>query len=173
VEPTPTPTAAGATACEIVPRRGFGTVYTQHPTVSQRLGCPTAGETILVQSAEQNFERGYMFWDGDSRRVFVFLTANNTWRSYPDTWVEGSPPAEVLTPPAGLYQPVRGFGKVWLEQPEVRNALGWATNQERLISGAVWQPYEDGGMIWTDARLIRALYNSGNWEIFQDTFTEP
>jgi hypothetical protein len=171
--PTATPTPGVAAGCLIAPRRGFGKVYTDNAAVARRLGCPTAPEATLVQAAEQSFERGYMFWDGDTRRIYVFFGANNTWRYYPDTWAEGVPPAAVLTPPAGLYQPVRGFGKVWLEQTGVREALGWATNQERLITSAVQQPYEGGAMLWTEARIIRVLYNSGAWELYYDTFTDP
>ena len=33
-------------------------------------------------------------------------------------------------PPAGLYQPVRGFGLVWREETGVRDRLGWALGEE-------------------------------------------
>ena len=171
--PTATPTpAAAASGCEIAPRRGFGQVY-NNTTVARRLGCPTGAEATLVYAAEQSFERGYMFWNGDTKRVYVFFSSNNTWQQYLDTWVEGAPPPEVLTPTVGLYQPVRGFGKVWYEQPGLRDALGWATNQEHEVTNAVWQSYAGGLMIWTPARIIRVLYNNGGWELYYDTFTDP
>jgi hypothetical protein len=34
-------------------------------------------------------------------------------------------------PPPGLYQPIRGFGKLWRTHPEVRDRLGWATAPEQ------------------------------------------
>ncbi|MFN2189329.1 MAG: hypothetical protein ACK2T3_11230, partial [Candidatus Promineifilaceae bacterium] len=30
----------------------------------------------------------------------------------------------------GMYQPVRGFGKLWREHPEVQERLGWALSRE-------------------------------------------
>jgi len=32
---------------------------------------------------------------------------------------------------AGLFQPVRGFGKVWREDADLRARLGWATAPEQ------------------------------------------
>ena len=34
-------------------------------------------------------------------------------------------------PPAGLLQPIRGFGKIWRETSGVRDKLGWATVPEQ------------------------------------------
>ena len=39
------------------------------------------------------------------------------------------------TPPAGLFEPTLGFGKVWREKPDVRAALGWATAEETPGAG--------------------------------------
>jgi hypothetical protein len=143
-----------------------------HAALRQTLGCPSAPEAGFGVAAEQNFEHGYMFWNGDVKRIYVFSATTNTWRSYADAWVEGTPPATLLTPPAGTYQPVRGFGKVWLDYPEVRQALGWATGQERGVQAA-WQAFAHGAMLWTDSRLIRVLYDSGSWELYYDTYTGP
>jgi hypothetical protein len=50
---------------------------------------------------------------------------------YADDWNEGDPEDDpTLTPPDGLYQPVRGFGLVWRTYSEVRDRLGWAVDQE-------------------------------------------
>ena len=40
-------------------------------------------------------------------------------------------------PPPGYYQPVRGFGLVWREQPNVRDRLGWALAPEAGFETAV------------------------------------
>jgi hypothetical protein len=172
--PTPATTPSAVAGCPNLPRRGFGQVYNSesHAALRQTLGCPSAPEAGFASAAEQNFEHGYMFWNGDTKRIYVFSTTTNTWRSYADTWTEGTPPATLLTPPAGTYQPVRGFGKIWLDNPEVRQALGWATGQERSIQAA-WQAFAHGAMLWTDSRLIRVLYDSGGWELYYDTYTGP
>jgi hypothetical protein len=171
---TPAATSSVVAGCPITPLHGFGQVYNDpgHAALRQTLGCPTVAESAFTYAAEQNFEHGYMFWDGDGKKVYVFSTTASTWRSYADTWVDGEPPPVVLTPPSGYYQPVRGFGKVWVDYPEVRAMLGWATGQERG-GAAAWQPFAHGAMLWTDSHIIRVLYATGGWELYYDTYTGP
>jgi hypothetical protein len=57
-----------------------------------------------------------------------------------------------LTPPPGRYEPQRGFGKVWRDFPEVREALGWATLPEAAHIATV-QPFYSAvdahtGLVW-------------------------
>jgi hypothetical protein len=56
------------------------------------------------------------------------------WLIFVDDWQEGADPESdlSLTPPEGLSQPVRGFGKVWRVRltDQQRTALGWATGDE-------------------------------------------
>lgn len=60
------------------------------------------------------------------------------WRIFTDNWQEGDPVNDpLLTPPAGLYQPVRGFGLVWREEIGVRERLGWALSPEMAFDTAV------------------------------------
>jgi hypothetical protein len=94
--------------------------------------CPTA--PIISQAAEQHFERGVMIWIGEMNRIYV-LYADDVyspkWEVFIDEWDESQPDRDPeLTPPDGLYQPVRGFGLVWRQNPRVRERLGWATDQE-------------------------------------------
>ena len=35
-----------------------------------------------------------------------------------------------IVPPDGRFQPIRGFGKLWRERPDVRDRLGWALGVE-------------------------------------------
>ncbi|MCS7283267.1 MAG: NBR1-Ig-like domain-containing protein [Anaerolineae bacterium] len=89
-------------------------------------------------AAEQPFERGFMIWLqevclGDQTRseIIVFRNDGRYW-AYRDTFVEGEPESDpTLVPPPGLYQPIRGFGKLWRTHPSVREALGWATAPEQ------------------------------------------
>jgi hypothetical protein len=54
------------------------------------------------------------------------------WEWYPDTWsADQSESDPGIVPPEGLVQPVRGFGKVWRENPEVRERLGWGLAPEQ------------------------------------------
>jgi hypothetical protein len=94
--------------------------------------CP--GAPLVSQAAEQHFERGIMIWIEDKDRIYILYDDGATpkWESYTDTWDESQPDHDPgLTSPDGLYQPVRGFGLVWRQNPRVRERLGWAVGQEQ------------------------------------------
>lgn len=120
-----------------------------------RLRCPVpwffspapyvcASDPILSNAAEQRFEHGTMIWVEDTiwvewkDRIFVLYDDDQPspkWETFTDEWYEGEPDHDpALTPPDGLYQPVRGFGLVWRECPNVRDRLGWAVDQETCFS---------------------------------------
>lgn len=90
--------------------------------------CPQ-GPAATVQAAYQPFEGGFMLWRADNSQIMVFYN-NAQVRRYSDTWTGGEVTVPE-TPPAGLFQPVRGFGNLWATMPEVRNPLGWATALEQ------------------------------------------
>ncbi|MGD2079328.1 MAG: hypothetical protein PVH18_13170, partial [Chloroflexota bacterium] len=91
--------------------------------------CP-AGEAIASPAAEQPFEGGVMIWLEATGSIIVFFE-DGRWQRFEDTWAEGQPENDpAMTPPEGLFQPIRGFGKLWREQPQVREALGWALGVE-------------------------------------------
>ncbi len=89
-----------------------------------------------VQMAEQVFERGRMFWIRHTRQIWVMVNVppdnpGGDWFCYNDTYQEGEPEIDPnLVPPAGLYQPRRGFGKLWRNHPELQEGLGWAITPE-------------------------------------------
>jgi hypothetical protein len=58
-----------------------------------------------------------------------------------------------VTPPAGSYAPWRGFGKVWVENPALAEALGWARDPESHPRRADYQ-------VMTGGVLVR-LYEEG------------
>lgn len=103
--------------------------------------CPD-GPPTASRMAEQVFERGRMLWVEKQNLIFA-IYGNGNWQTPPgedyanysitiDTWKEGDPESDPnLTPPSGLYQPVRGFGKVWRENSWLREKLGWAVTPEQ------------------------------------------
>ncbi len=146
--------------CSIWPVLGFGTVWTDM-TVRANLGCPTDVE-MGIWSSEQLFQGGYMFWREDLRHIYV-LYNNGTWQMFTDTWETGDPAYDPnIVPPSGLYQPQFGFGKVWREQPGVRDGLGWATMAESSFWASI-EPFENGLMIWSPTEGVFVLYNDGTW----------
>ena len=88
-----------------------------------------------VQVAEQVFENGRMFWVQPVLEIWVMVLdveGKGTWMRYKDTFEEGVDPETdaSLIAPEGKIQPERGFGKLWRENPDVREALGWAITPE-------------------------------------------
>lgn len=89
-------------------------------------------EVLDVEAAIQPFERGWLFWRGDRREILaLYRTEPPTWAIYVDTWTRAQPAAGPEEPPPGLHAPRRGFGKLWRENPLVRERLGWALAPER------------------------------------------
>ena len=80
----------------------------------------------------------------------------DAWR-----WDGSFPNGHGLTPPAGLYEPVRGFGFVWYNfLGRSSGQLGWATAPEQGICVTL-QPFVSGIMFKssTVARCQDNLYN--------------
>jgi hypothetical protein len=85
-----------------------------------------------IQVAEQVFEKGRMFWLEPASQIWVLAGEDEgQWERYEDTFEEGEPEMDPrLNPPEGFEQPLRGFGKLWRENDDVREALGWAVTPE-------------------------------------------
>jgi len=90
-----------------------------------------------VQLAEQVFEHGRAFWIRHNRQIWVMFnvpsdnTEGGDWFCYNDTFEEGEPEIDPnLVPPEGMYQPRRGFGKLWRNNAEIKQRLGWAVTPE-------------------------------------------
>jgi len=91
--------------------------------------CPSSAPQYSA-AAEQPFERGFMIWLETANEIIVF-DWDGRWQRFEDTFVEGQQENDPdLVAPAGLYQPVRGFGKVWRENAQVKEQLGWALGRE-------------------------------------------
>ncbi len=131
--------------------------------------CP-AGAAVFTDGAEQHFEDGVMVWNQAEGRIYVLSEEpSREWRAYTDEWEEGDPISDPdIDPPPGLYQPVRGFGLVWREQPHVRERLGWAIHPEQGYETALQHTshvrYSDlyiralGGGVW------KLGPNGSSWE---------
>lgn len=98
--------------------------------------CP-AEAAATTDAAYQPFERGHMFWVGVRDRIYALVQqeASRMYAAYTDPWEPGLPESDPnLSPPAGMVQPVRGFGMVWRGEVDsavnLREALGWGTQPE-------------------------------------------
>lgn len=162
----PVATLPTGTACQYPPPGGFGLVFASDPTLIQQIGCPTplgqSPVTASVSSATQNYERGVMVWTQPAS-IYALYTGGRFQR-YDDTYNASVDPARGgETPPPGLIEPERGFGKVWRTFPEVRSGLGWARDNE-MGGMSTAQPFERGQMIALPQRgeILILIYDAGN-----------
>ena len=154
VTPTPTP-------CDLPPAGPFATAYADQD-IAARLVCPVA-EATATDAATQPFERGWMFWRANLRTIDVLHTGGG-WVRYDDTWDDSQPAEDPSLAPDGLWQPVRGFGKVWREQLGGDEAgIGWALEPERGYK-MLMQPFGGGEMFLGPEGAIFVLYTDGAWE---------
>lgn len=130
---------------------------------------PVEGQIYV---AEQPFEDGWMFWLQPVGQLWV-LTVNEKkqgiWSVYEDTFVDGE--AEIdpeIVPPEGKYQPERGFGKLWRENPEVRDAIGWALEVE--LGHTTSYEYHAGGSVTDDLEYIAGPGYHLVQSLYGDTF---
>jgi len=147
--------------CSVQPGGAF-VKAAQNPAVQARLGCPS-GNPYAVKLVAQPFQTGFMFWR-ETKEIYAVSTAGiqkgaatDTFWRFPDNWNESIPasdPAQV--PPAGLIQPIRGFGYVWRSNGTVRNSLGWALANEQPFD-STWQDFERGWMMTNSNGTVLAL----------------
>lgn len=101
--------------------------------------------------AEEVFQHGRMFWLRHNRQVWVMInnppdSSGGDWFCYNDSFVEGEAETDPsLIPPPDLYQPRRGFGKLWRNVAGLRDSLGWATTPEFELASAY--TYIAGGYV--------------------------
>jgi hypothetical protein len=153
--PTTSPTATSIPECAIPVQADLLAAWLSD---AARFGCPS--QPAMRESwGWQAFEHGIAYWRRDTRQVLVALS-DGIMLPFEDRWQEGMPdqPCEA-TVPEGRWQPIRGFGLVWCDQPGVRESLGWATLPEatflstfQLFGAGVLFAEHDRGVIWLDNR---------------------
>ncbi|MGE5617952.1 MAG: zf-HC2 domain-containing protein [Sphingomonadaceae bacterium] len=166
VIPTPSPATATPT---VGPAPALDSVFRVNPEVAIRLGAARTPE-VPVRVARQTFERGMLLSRADTREIFA-LRRDGSWLLYRDSWEEGEPLSEEAAP-IGLLAPLRGFGKLWRQQPDLRQSFGWATAVEQRLPGAA-QEFTDGHMLRTSDRVIYVLYRDGSWQSFPEGVETP
>ena len=162
-KPTPTPTRTPAATPTAAPCSQ--PLSGKDAEINQRnlgLGCPL-GPAASIQMARERFQNGQMIWRQDRQWIYV-LYSDGRWEGYPDRWVDGDPADDPsLTPPAGLLQPVRGFGKVWRENlGGSKAALGWALEKEQ---GNAYPAQDwDHGTVLRFGGEVLVLFDRGAWK---------
>ncbi|MBI5928958.1 MAG: LysM peptidoglycan-binding domain-containing protein [Chloroflexi bacterium] len=102
--------------------------------------CPLA--TDLVAATGQDFEGGRVYryaapaGASDPRATIWVIYNTGYWETVPDIWDASQPFSDAtIIPPTGRYQPTGPIGKVWRENPQIRQQLGWAYAPEQAFPG--------------------------------------
>ncbi len=157
---------------------GRGRLYRENFDVRVRLGLPSAPES-QDGGVFQLFERGGMIYRESTRTIYVFATDVGTfkplgkWLHFTDTWTEEQQVGGGAAPAPNLFFPKRGFGKVWRENLEVQQLLGYALSEDEQSRPLVAQQFAGGLLLnvrnvpnGTDYRGlgIYLFYNNGRFE---------
>jgi hypothetical protein len=145
----------------------FQRLLVRAPELTQALGSPMVAQPINVPGSIQIFENGLMIWRGDSKDIYA-LSRQETFLTFRDTWTSRSNPLSCEAhPPRDFFQPAHGFGKVWCDNSELRNDLGFARTAEEQNYTFALQSFDNGWLI----RIGDAVYalvtanssDSGTW----------
>jgi hypothetical protein len=150
----------------------FRALYLTDESVRLRFGRPLQG-TVQSPGVLQPFERGRMYYStagggiySGERMIYVLCgtaergvtVAGPNTGFFPDTWVEGQDPGGGPGPTLGLYNPHRGFGKVWREDQRVRDCLGYATTPTEIGFPITIQFFASGALLLNDTPEGRFIY---------------
>jgi uncharacterized protein YraI len=135
-----------------------GSAATAVPVISNGTPCSTViffsstpsdvctGAINHTKAAFQSYQHGFMIWLADSGTIWVYIDAipgfQPPWMDVPQSYYAGFPDA-TGSAPAGLVQPINGFGRVWANMTDnssnkLKDRLGWATTSE-VSYNATWQ----------------------------------
>ena len=131
--PAPAQTVTGCVA------RWFFTFDDKHLALGSF--CPQPA--IPLAAVGQDFEGGRVLryaadpsYAADQRGTIYVIYNDGEWVTFPDGWDASQPIDDPsLVVPEGRYQPIKSIGKIWRENAEVRNRLGWAYEPEKEFLG--------------------------------------
>lgn len=168
--------AAGATqpfergwmiyASQAPPQDFHGGFLSWYPPPAQEGGVTTtdesgaasfAGQAVRSQASTTVNPTIYVFCGG-AQAGAIATPFSYTMYFFPDTWTEGQPVGGGPGPQPGLYQPQRGFGKVWTNYEQVRGCLGYATTPAETALPVTVQYFTGGALLLFDTPTGRAIY---------------
>jgi len=155
----------------------FLDAFAENSDISENLGSKKLSQPACLQGAYQAFDNGFMLWRADTVEIYVFFNKGTFWKIYRDTWVSGMPETVCnATSPDGREEPTRGFGKVWCDNQDVRDNLGFPTSD---ITGNAMhlQSFEEGWIILQNNVVYALIINpgdaqQGNWRIVKHLNTQ-
>ena len=168
VAPAATPTPAPSpTPCGFAVLPALQAAY-----LDIELGCPLSAGQEPINTAYAPFAGGQMLWRSDNAQIYV-LYNDGRWAQYDDLWREGE--AEFTCgQPSNPPTPLRGFGRVWCDHPEVRQGLGDATAAEIGDAGGQAQDFVNGLLLaGPDGSTFVLVGETATWRRVWPDATSP
>ncbi len=144
-----------------------------YPQLEQIMGCalaPALSEAVGFNEFGPGPEfNKFMLWLSWEDQIYT-LFPNGVWRAAVDDWTEDMPDFScnpLAGEPSSPPLPRRGFGKVWCDDPDVRDRMGTISVEERLCQHSVIQMFENGRVIacFEDATIrYFKLFNDNTWQ---------
>ncbi len=130
--------------------------------------CPEPARN--ADAVGQDFEGGRVYryapdpaYTADQRGTIFIIFNDGEWGTFPDNWDTTQPSSDPsLVPPEGRYQPVERIGKVWRDNADVRNRLGWAYEPQSSFSGRI-QSYDQSSTPSGDNHFF--FIDHGKWGV--------
>ncbi len=178
--PSATPTPGVFTATGLLPEGRVGEIWEELGGGKSRLGYPTAPVIADRDFAKQYFERGLMFWwdaPDDPDYIWVIdspapdLRRGATSNRYVDEW-DGDDDYACDEARANAEKgPVRGFGRLWCQRPELQSRLGNPIEMEAGSGGnppfSQVQFFQGGVMLYNPLNAeLYVLFDQGDWQRF-------
>lgn len=171
--PPPTPVPTPTPLVFLSPPAGlhwpdgiFAALWRSDEVVRQALGWAVDESAHETAAALEALEGGLMMWRQDVGEVYVLFPGGD-WYAITDTWTPDQPESDpAIVPPTGRFQPTRGFGKVWRENPWLRERLGWAVEPERGVTAQA-QRFEHGWLLRAEGSiyvLVNADVGPAFWQ---------
>ncbi len=174
--PTVTPTPGHFEPTGREPDGRFKDIWQEIGGGESRLGHPTSPEYTDQDFARQYFENGMMFWwDNPEKPDYIWvidapdpdLMSGTSWNRYEDEWNGAD---EYPCPAAGenKWGPMRGFGQLWCDRPEIRERVGDPREGESGSAGsppyAHVQFFQGGAMLYNPFNSeVYVLLAQGDW----------
>ena len=175
---TPTPGTCRSTGLE--PEGRFNDIWLELGAGDSRLGYPTGPEISDRNFAKQFFERGMMYWwDNPDDPDFMWvidapepdLKSGATSNRYPDEWAGDDEYSCDQARSNAEKGPLRGFGWLWCQHPELQSRLGNPVESEAGSGGnppfGRVQFFQGGVMLYIPKNAqVYVLFDQGDWQRF-------
>ncbi len=154
------------------------------PTPTEAVAAMPTETVAQIQVAEQRFQNGRMFWLQPTQQIWVLIETEDgsgIWTVHEDRFVEGDAEFDPdVIPPEDLFQPERGFGRLWRDNADLRDALGWGLEPE--VGFVSQYQYTPGGEIIDEAfvpgpgtHVLTSFYGdtlrfneiNGTWQVIE------